>query len=95
MTFFFCVCLKPKGRRFTTAKAPQNTTIDIEELMSPSEEEDEVVDEWRPEKPEKGRRVSKKPKATGVSSQTTLVVTDDHEGGTNHLKNIISAVSIN
>lgn len=71
--FFFFLCLKPKGKRFTTAKAPQNTTIDIEELMSPSEEEDEAEDEWRPEKPEKGRRVSKKPKATGVSSQTTII----------------------
>lgn len=40
--------------------------------MSPSEdenEEDEEEDEWRPVKPEKGRRVSKKPKATGVSSE--------------------------
>uniref|UniRef100_H2SBR4 Kinesin family member 4 n=1 Tax=Takifugu rubripes TaxID=31033 RepID=H2SBR4_TAKRU len=52
---------KPKGKRFTTAKAPQNTTINMEELMSPSEEEsEEEEDEWRPEKPEKGRRVSKK-----------------------------------
>lgn len=51
-------------KRFTTAKAPVNMAIDMEELMSPSEEEEE--DEWRPEKPEKGRRNSKKPKATGV-----------------------------
>lgn len=36
--------------------------------MSPSEEEsEEEEDEWRPEKAEKGRRVSKKAKATGVS----------------------------
>ncbi|XP_011609744.1 kinesin family member 4 [Takifugu rubripes] len=57
---------KPKGKRFTTAKAPQNTTINMEELMSPSEEEsEEEEDEWRPEKPEKGRRVSKKAKSTG------------------------------
>lgn len=36
--------------------------------MSPSEEEsEEEEDEWRPEKPEKSRRVSKKAKATGVS----------------------------
>lgn len=42
-------------------------TINIEELMSNSEEENnEEEEEWRPEKPEKGRRVSKKPKATGV-----------------------------
>lgn len=40
----------------------------MEELMSPSEEEeDEEEDEWHPVKPEKGRRMSKKPKATGVS----------------------------
>uniref|UniRef100_A0A8D3E6H2 Kinesin motor domain-containing protein n=1 Tax=Scophthalmus maximus TaxID=52904 RepID=A0A8D3E6H2_SCOMX len=51
---------KPKVKRFTTAKAPVNMAIDMEELMSPSEEEEE--DEWRPEKPEKGRRNSKKPK---------------------------------
>lgn len=63
--------LKPKiKKRFTTAKAPQNATINMEELLSPSEEEDEEEeDEWRPVKPEKGRRVSKKPKATGVSSE--------------------------
>lgn len=66
----FCLLYwwKPKGKRFTTAKAPQNTTINMEEIMSPSEEEsEEEEDEWRPEKPEKGRRVSKKAKATGVS----------------------------
>lgn len=41
--------------------------IKVEELMSPSEDEnEEEEDEWRPEKPEKGRRISKKPKATGV-----------------------------
>lgn len=58
---------KPKGKRFTTAKAPQSTTIYIEELMSPSEDESDEGDEWRPEKSEKARRVSKKTKATGVS----------------------------
>lgn len=65
----FCVLLspQPKGKRFTTAKAPQNTTIYIEQLMSPSEDESEEEEEWRPEKLEKGRRVSKKTKATGVS----------------------------
>lgn len=70
----FLASLKPKVKRFTTAKAPQNATINMEELMSPSEdenenEEDEEEDEWRPVKPDKGRRVSKKPKATGVSSE--------------------------
>ncbi|XP_049890192.1 kinesin family member 4 [Epinephelus moara] len=62
---------KPKGKRFTTAKRSQHSmAINIEELMSPSEDEeaDEVEeDEWRPEKPEKGRRASKKPKATGCA----------------------------
>ncbi|XP_070699544.1 kinesin family member 4 [Pempheris klunzingeri] len=59
---------KPKGKRFTTAKAPLNMAINIEELMSPSEEENEEEgDEWRPEKPEKGRRTSKKPKTTGCA----------------------------
>uniref|UniRef100_A0A7N6ANQ1 Kinesin motor domain-containing protein n=1 Tax=Anabas testudineus TaxID=64144 RepID=A0A7N6ANQ1_ANATE len=58
----------PKARRFTTAKAPQNMTIKVEELMSPSEDEnEEEEDEWRPEKPEKGRRISKKPKANGCA----------------------------
>lgn len=41
--------------------------INVEELLSPSEDENEdEEDEWRPEKPDKGRRTSKKPKATGV-----------------------------
>ncbi|XP_070773569.1 kinesin family member 4 isoform X2 [Enoplosus armatus] len=59
---------KPKGKRFTTAKAPLNMTINVEELISPSEDEnEEEEDEWRPKKPEKGRRTSKKPKATGCA----------------------------
>ncbi|XP_035480062.1 kinesin family member 4 isoform X1 [Scophthalmus maximus] len=62
---------KPKVKRFTTAKAPVNMAIDMEELMSPSEEEEE--DEWRPEKPEKGRRNSKKPKATGCACKGRCV----------------------
>lgn len=42
--------------------------------MSPSEDDnEEEEDEWRPEKPEKGRRVSKKPKATGVSPLAVTV----------------------
>ncbi len=49
--------------------------INIEELMSPSEDEmDEKEDEWRPDKPEKGRRISKKPKATGVGLRLELVL---------------------
>ncbi|XP_034745087.1 kinesin family member 4 [Etheostoma cragini] len=57
---------KPKGKRFTTAKAPLNMAINIEELVSPSEDENEE-DEWLPVKTEKGRRTSKKPKATGCA----------------------------
>ncbi|KAG7516018.1 hypothetical protein JOB18_020538 [Solea senegalensis] len=59
---------KPKGKRFTTAKAPLNMAIKIEDLVSPSEDENELEEEeWRPEKPEKGRRASKKSKATGCA----------------------------
>ncbi|XP_037605339.1 kinesin family member 4 [Sebastes umbrosus] len=59
---------KPKGKRITTAKARQNMAIDIEELMSSSEDENEdEVDEWHPEKTEKGRRASKKARATGCA----------------------------
>ncbi|XP_029030298.1 kinesin family member 4 isoform X2 [Betta splendens] len=54
---------KPKGKRFTTAKARQNMTINVEELISSSESENEE-DEWHPEK---GRRISKKTKATGCA----------------------------
>uniref|UniRef100_A0AAQ5ZCN2 Kinesin motor domain-containing protein n=1 Tax=Amphiprion ocellaris TaxID=80972 RepID=A0AAQ5ZCN2_AMPOC len=66
LAFFFK--LKPRGKRFTTAKAPLNQTINVEELMSPSEDEkEEEEDEWQPEKPEKGRRTSKKSKTTGCA----------------------------
>ncbi|KAK7915847.1 hypothetical protein WMY93_011608 [Mugilogobius chulae] len=61
---------KPKGKRFTTAKAPINTTITVEELMSPSEDEEEAeeeAEEWHPKKAEKGRMNSRRPKATGCS----------------------------
>ncbi|XP_030602482.1 chromosome-associated kinesin KIF4-like isoform X2 [Archocentrus centrarchus] len=59
---------KPKPRRFTTAKAQLNKAIDIEELMSPSEDESEKeAEEWRPEKHERGRKTSKKPKQTGCT----------------------------
>ncbi|KAG8008289.1 Chromosome-associated kinesin KIF4 [Nibea albiflora] len=58
---------KPKTKRFTTAKAPVDMAIKVEELMSPSEDENDEEDEWRPEKAEKGRRISKKPKATGCA----------------------------
>ncbi|XP_071194165.1 chromosome-associated kinesin KIF4-like isoform X1 [Salvelinus alpinus] len=60
---------KPKGHRFTAAKAPLNMTIDIEELESVSESEEE--DEWCPEMNERGRNRKnsniKKPKATGCA----------------------------
>lgn len=60
--------LQPKGHRFTTTKAPLNMAINIEELESVSESEEE--DEWCPEKNERGcnRKNSNvnKPKSTGV-----------------------------
>lgn len=47
--------------------------INIEELISPSEDENEdEEDDWQPEKPEKGRR-TKKTKATGVRLGLGLV----------------------
>ncbi|XP_068187205.1 kinesin family member 4 [Antennarius striatus] len=56
---------KPKAKRFTTAKAQKEMTIDVVELMSPSDDEAEgEEEEWRPEKE---RRISKKPKATGCA----------------------------
>ncbi|XP_076024662.1 kinesin family member 4 [Genypterus blacodes] len=59
---------KPKGKRFTTARAPLTMAINVEELIMPSDEEnEEEEDEWRPEKNEKGRRMSKKSKATGCA----------------------------
>uniref|UniRef100_A0A3B5LAX4 Kinesin motor domain-containing protein n=1 Tax=Xiphophorus couchianus TaxID=32473 RepID=A0A3B5LAX4_9TELE len=59
---------KPKQKRLTTAKAALNTTINVTELLSPSEEENEdEVDEWLPENAEKGPRASKKPKLTGCA----------------------------
>uniref|UniRef100_A0A673B6H4 Chromosome-associated kinesin KIF4-like n=1 Tax=Sphaeramia orbicularis TaxID=375764 RepID=A0A673B6H4_9TELE len=59
---------KPKGKRFTTAKAPLNMTINVDELMSPSEDEiEEEGDEWCPQKPERGRRASRKTKTNGCA----------------------------
>lgn len=61
---------KPKGKRFTTARAPLNKTITVEELMSPSEEEEaeeEEEEEWCPKKTEKRPSNSRKSKATGCS----------------------------
>uniref|UniRef100_A0A8C9TS50 Kinesin family member 4 n=1 Tax=Scleropages formosus TaxID=113540 RepID=A0A8C9TS50_SCLFO len=59
---------KPKGRRFTTARATLATTIDIDELASSSSsEEDEDIDEWVPEKNGRGgqRNSRKKYKILG------------------------------
>ncbi|KAM9348795.1 kinesin family member 4 [Symphorus nematophorus] len=65
---------KPKTKRGSTAKTQLNTAIQVEELMSPSEDENDTEeDEWRPEKPEKGRRMSKKPKATGCACKGRCV----------------------
>ncbi|KAM9729617.1 kinesin family member 4 [Menidia menidia] len=59
---------KPKPKRLTTAKAAVSTAINVAELMSPSEDEnEEEEDEWRPEKPEKARRPSRRPKPTGCA----------------------------
>ncbi|KAM4547128.1 kinesin family member 4 [Fundulus diaphanus] len=59
---------KLKLKKATTAKAALNTTISVTELLSSGEDENEgEVDEWLPEKPEKGRRVSRKPKSTGCA----------------------------
>ncbi|KAJ7996792.1 hypothetical protein DPEC_G00240700 [Dallia pectoralis] len=60
---------KPVGRRFTTARAPLK--IDMEEIESASESDQEEADEWCPEKNDKGhnRKLSnsKKAKATGCA----------------------------
>ncbi|XP_072231049.1 kinesin family member 4 [Leuresthes tenuis] len=58
---------KPKPKRLTTAKAPVNAAIDVAELMSPSEDDEEEADEWRPEKTQKARRPSKKTRSTGCA----------------------------
>ncbi|XP_023700548.1 kinesin family member 4 [Paramormyrops kingsleyae] len=51
---------KPKGRRFTTAKAPSlASTIYVEELVSPSDSEQDE-DEWVPENTDRARRNSRK-----------------------------------
>lgn len=63
--------MKPKAK-MSTARAPvQEPAIDLDELVSPSESEEE--DEWRPEKKERNRRGSKKSKMTGVRKRMTSV----------------------
>uniref|UniRef100_A0A6Q2XZJ4 Kinesin motor domain-containing protein n=1 Tax=Esox lucius TaxID=8010 RepID=A0A6Q2XZJ4_ESOLU len=49
----FCYLLQPKGRRFTTARAPLK--IDMEEIESASEsDQEDEEDDWCPEKNDKG-----------------------------------------
>ncbi|KAJ8412438.1 hypothetical protein AAFF_G00127740 [Aldrovandia affinis] len=65
-TSFEYVPPKPQGRRFTTARAPRFVpTIDMDELVSPSNSDSDNEDEWVPQK-NKGRKISKKnSKVTG------------------------------
>ncbi|XP_059913736.1 kinesin family member 4 isoform X3 [Gadus macrocephalus] len=58
---------EPKARRPTTAKAPLSLAINMEDIVSASDSEDEVEDEaWQPEKQER-RRASRRPKTTGCA----------------------------
>ncbi|KAK2826935.1 hypothetical protein Q7C36_017861 [Tachysurus vachellii] len=71
-TSFEYVPPKPKAK-LSTARAPlQEPTIDLDELVSPSESEKEE-DEWRPEKKERSRRGSKKSKMTGCACKGRCV----------------------
>ncbi|XP_060792516.1 kinesin family member 4 [Neoarius graeffei] len=70
-TSFEYVPPKPKAK-MSTARAPlQEPIIDLDELVSPSESEEE--DEWRPDKKEKNRRGSKKSKMTGCACKGRCV----------------------
>ncbi|XP_056451420.1 kinesin family member 4 isoform X3 [Gadus chalcogrammus] len=58
---------QPKARRPTTAKAPLSLAINMEDIVSASDSEDEMEDEaWQPEKQER-RRASRRPKTTGCA----------------------------
>ncbi|XP_030217032.1 kinesin family member 4 isoform X3 [Gadus morhua] len=58
---------EPKARRPTTAKAPLSLAINMEDIVSASDSEDEMEDEaWQPEKQER-RRASRRPKTTGCA----------------------------
>ncbi|XP_028824462.1 kinesin family member 4 [Denticeps clupeoides] len=58
---------KPKGNRFSTARGVMlESPINLDELVSPSESENEE-DDWVPEKHEKRHKASKKSRATGCS----------------------------
>ncbi|KAG7321201.1 hypothetical protein KOW79_015616 [Hemibagrus wyckioides] len=71
-TSFEYIPPKPKAKS-STARAPlQEPTIDLDELVSPSESEKED-DEWRPEKRERSRRGSKKSKMTGCACKGRCV----------------------
>jgi len=68
-----CVSSQPKQKRFTTAKAPLSVAINLEDIMSDSDEDDgEGEDEWHPEGNARGRRASKKAKALGVCLKNHL-----------------------
>ncbi|TRY62448.1 hypothetical protein DNTS_035802 [Danionella cerebrum] len=71
-TSFEYVPPKPKPRSFSTARARQYEPIDLDELISPSESEKED-DDWRPEKNDKTRRVSKKAKLNGCACRGRCV----------------------
>ncbi|KAJ8348529.1 hypothetical protein SKAU_G00271180 [Synaphobranchus kaupii] len=68
-TSFEYVPPKPQGRRFTTARAPRfTTTIDVDELVSPSESEGEdKADDWVPEKTKGCKNSRKNRKLTGCA----------------------------
>ncbi|KAI5096917.1 kinesin family member 4 [Silurus meridionalis] len=71
-TSFEYIPPKPKSKT-STARAPlQEPTIDLDELVSPSESEKEE-DEWRPEKKERNKRGSKKCKMTGCACKGRCV----------------------
>ncbi|KAJ8266922.1 hypothetical protein GJAV_G00136210 [Gymnothorax javanicus] len=67
-TSFEYIPPKPQNRRFTTARAPRHMApINMAELVSPSEsDEDDQVDEWLPEKV-KGHKNGRKSRMTGCA----------------------------
>ncbi|KAB5548625.1 hypothetical protein PHYPO_G00057750 [Pangasianodon hypophthalmus] len=71
-TSFEYIPPKPKAK-LSTARAPlQEPSIDLDELVSPSESEKEE-EEWLPEKKERSRRGSKKSKMTGCACKGRCV----------------------
>uniref|UniRef100_A0A3Q3LI65 Kinesin family member 4 n=1 Tax=Mastacembelus armatus TaxID=205130 RepID=A0A3Q3LI65_9TELE len=61
------VCFHYVSTLLSFAKKQQSVAIAIEDLMSPDEEEEEDEDEWRPDKAERGCRISKKAKTNGCA----------------------------